>query len=76
MLPIKEVVESFDTYEQWKKKEMESLDHVLQMKVSIKDEKSQNTQAIRYQGGRRNVMEVGLLVRMKRKSNLTKKIGI
>jgi len=55
MLTVEEVVGSLEEHEQRKKKKVEPLDQLLQTKMSIKDEKAQNTQGRgRYRGGIRS----------------------
>jgi len=49
---VEELAGSLEAHEQRKKKKWEPLDQLLQMKMSIKDEKAHNTQGRgRYQGG-------------------------
>jgi len=54
-LAVEELVGSLEAHEQRKKKKWEPLDQLLQTKMSIKDEKAQNTQGRgRYRGGIRS----------------------
>ena len=54
-LTVEELARSLEAHEQRKKKKWEPLDQLLKTKISIKDEKAQNTQGRgRYRGGIRS----------------------